>query len=113
MNYSSTELECLAIIWATQVFRPYIWGVRFTLITDHEALTWLQSMTATSAKLVRWRLRLQEYNFKIRHRSAARHKNVDALSRLVKPNQSGTQEIVMLMKEETEEKFEEAEWMSK
>ena len=38
-NYASTELECLAIMWATQLFRPYIWGTEFTLITDHQALT--------------------------------------------------------------------------
>ncbi|CAG8852173.1 14650_t:CDS:1, partial [Gigaspora margarita] len=37
-NYSTIELECLAVIWAIKYFRYYIYGKRFTLITDHKAL---------------------------------------------------------------------------
>lgn len=36
-NYSSTELEALAIIWAVKHFRPYLYGHTCQLFTDHKA----------------------------------------------------------------------------
>ena len=43
-NYSTTEKEALAIIAAVKQFRPYIYGHKFTIITDHKPLKWLESM---------------------------------------------------------------------
>ena len=37
-NYATTELECLAIIWAIEHFHHYLGSQEFTLITDHSAL---------------------------------------------------------------------------
>ncbi|CAF2145939.1 unnamed protein product [Rotaria magnacalcarata] len=42
-KYSSTERECLAIVYGCSYYRPYLEGIRFTPVADHKALKWLQS----------------------------------------------------------------------
>ncbi|UYV73599.1 K02A2.6-like [Cordylochernes scorpioides] len=43
-KYGISELECLAIVWALQKLRPYIFGREFKVVTDHSALTWLANV---------------------------------------------------------------------
>jgi hypothetical protein len=61
------ELEALAIVFACESFRPYEYGTRFIVETDHRSLQWLMKAT-TPARLLRWALRLSEYDFEIRYR---------------------------------------------
>lgn len=81
-NYSATELECLAVVWAIGKFHQYLHGKRFTLITDHSALCHLFNTTTPSGRLARWVLKLQVYDFDTIHRAGKTHSNVDSLSRI-------------------------------
>ncbi|KYO47305.1 hypothetical protein Y1Q_0018216 [Alligator mississippiensis] len=80
-NLSSIEKECLAIIWALNKLKPYLWGQQFTLLSDHAPLQWLQTMQNTNAKLQRWAWQLQEFNFTIEHIKGSQNVIADALSR--------------------------------
>ena len=43
-NYSTTEKECLAVLYAVHQFRPYVYGKEFVLVSDHEPLRWIDSV---------------------------------------------------------------------
>ncbi|OWZ08250.1 Retrovirus-related Pol Polyprotein from transposon 17.6 [Phytophthora megakarya] len=80
-NYSITELEGLAVVWAVKQFRPYLYGRAFEIITDHAALRWLMTRPNMAGRLQRWSLTLQEYDFVINYRPGATNVMADALTR--------------------------------
>lgn len=84
-NYSTTEKELLAIIWATKYFRPYLFGRKFTLYTDHKPLTYMFSTKDGNPRLVRWRLSLSEYSFDIQYKAGKQNVVADGLSRQRQP----------------------------
>lgn len=81
-RYSTIERELLAIVWAVKHFRPYLFGKKFTIITDHQPLKWLFSSKDPSSRLVRWRLKLEEYQYEIVYKPGRLNSNADALSRI-------------------------------
>jgi transposase InsO family protein len=82
-KYSATELECLAVLYGIEKFRPYLEGIKFTVVTDHSSLLWLHKLQNPSGRLARWSLRLQGYSFDIVHRKGASNVVPDALSRAI------------------------------
>lgn len=89
-NFSATERECLAVLWAIEKFRPYVEGTRFTVITDHYSLLWLYNLKDPQGRLARWALRLQPYDFTLVHRKGKDNVVPDMLSRLPR-KEEGTQ----------------------
>lgn len=81
-RYSVIEKELLAIVWAVKHFRPYLFGRKFKLITDHRPLTWLFSVKDPGSRLLRWRLKLEEYQYTIQYKPGKINCNADALSRI-------------------------------
>ena len=68
-RYCQTEREALACVWACEKFHLYLVGCQFTLYTDHQGLEILYSaMAKQSARIQRWALRLQQYNYTVKHR---------------------------------------------
>jgi transposase InsO family protein len=85
-NYSAIEKELLAIDWATKYFRPYLFGRKFTLYTDHQPLTYALNLKTPNSKLVKWRLRLSEFNFDVEYKPGKQNVVADALSRIPSEN---------------------------
>lgn len=81
-NLSVIERELLAIVWATKYFKAYIFGRKFNVITDHKPLQWLFSLKDPNSKLLRWRIRLEEFDYQIFYKKGKLNTNADALSRI-------------------------------
>lgn len=81
-NFTTTERECLAVIWAVEKLRHYLEGAKFTVVTDHYSLLWLNRLKDPTGRLARWALRLQAFDFDIIHRKGKEHVVPDFLSRL-------------------------------
>lgn len=81
-NYSASEKEMLAIIWALKVFRNYIYGQKFQILTDHQPLTFTLSPNNTNAKLKRWKSYLEEHDYEILYKPGKSNVVADALSRI-------------------------------
>lgn len=81
-NYCTIEKELLAIVWAVKYFRPYLFGKKFKIFTDHKPLIYLFSMTNPSSRLTKFRLLLEEYDFEINYVKGKDNVVADALSRI-------------------------------
>ena len=56
-------------------------GRTFTIVTDHRPLTWIFSVNGPSSRLLRWRLKFEEYEYEIVYKKGSNNTNADALSR--------------------------------
>ncbi|KAA0709172.1 hypothetical protein E1301_Tti017617 [Triplophysa tibetana] len=82
-RYSQTEKEALALVWACERLHPYVYGRQFDLVTDHKPLESIYGQRSKPcARVERWVLRLQPYNFKVVYVSG-KENIADPLSRLL------------------------------
>jgi hypothetical protein len=77
--YSTTEKEC--VVWGIEKMRPYLEGYRFSVLTDHQSLKWLQAIKNPAGRLAQWAIFLQQHDFDIRYRKGALNRVADTLSR--------------------------------
>ena len=80
-NYSAPELECLAVVKALEHWRVYLEGIKFEVLTDCKAITWLFKIESPSSRLFRWAVRLGVYDFTVHYRPGIQNKVADAFSR--------------------------------
>nr|GEZ19396.1 reverse transcriptase domain-containing protein [Tanacetum cinerariifolium] len=84
-NYTTTEKEMLALVYAFEKFRSYLIMNKSIVYTDHSALKYLFAKKDAKARLLRWILLLQEFDFKVVDTKGAENYAANHLSRLENP----------------------------
>jgi RNase H-like domain found in reverse transcriptase len=74
VNYTTTEKELLAVVFAINKFRPYLVGSKVIVYTDHVAVRYLLTKKDAKPRLIRWILLLQEFDLEIRDKKGRQHK---------------------------------------
>ena len=72
MNYTTTEKELLAIIFALDKFRSYLIGSPTVIYSDHVVVRYFMSKQDEKPRLLGWILLIQEFNFTIKDKKGAR-----------------------------------------
>jgi hypothetical protein len=82
LNYATTEKELLAVVFAIEMFRPYLVGAKVIVYTDHAALMYLLMKKDAKPRLIRWILLLQEFDLETRDKKGVENSVADHLSHL-------------------------------
>ena len=88
-HYTTSEKELLAVVWATKYFRPYLYGRRFKIVSDHKPSVWVMNVKDPGSRLLRWRIQLAEFDYEITYRCRSQNTNADALSRIGSVSKEG------------------------
>ena len=83
-NYSTTEKEMLAMVFACEKFRPYILGSHVIIHIDHAAIKYLMAKKEAKPRLIKWVLLPQEFDLEIKDKKGCDNVIVDHLSRVEK-----------------------------
>nr|GEU73207.1 hypothetical protein [Tanacetum cinerariifolium] len=80
VNYTTTEKEMLTVVYAFKKFHSYLIMNKSIVYTDHSALKYLFAKKDAKARLLRWILLLQEFDFKVIDTRGAKNYAADHLS---------------------------------
>jgi hypothetical protein len=92
VNYVTHDLELAAIVHALKMWRYYLLGRKFVLMTDHCGLRYLFDQPKLNSRQARWMTLLSEFDFEIKHIKGKENKVVDALSKKYENNSPGSSE---------------------
>lgn len=93
-NYSVSEKEALAALWAMEKFSFYLLGKEFDLITDHKAIEEIKrKKNFGSHKINRWFERLERFQFNVKYKAGEELVVADALSRCLQNPEMSMHEI--------------------
>ncbi len=81
-RYDIVEREALAVFWSINRCRTFLLGRRFVVFSDHKGLQYIFDNPRATAKVVRWRLNLSEFNFEVKYYRGSENLAADCLSRI-------------------------------
>jgi hypothetical protein len=80
-NYSTVEKELASIVWGIKHFRPYLYGRKFKVVSDHKHLTWIMSIR-TRFKVLEMAYPAREICYEVVYEPRVQNSNVDVQSRI-------------------------------
>lgn len=108
-RYSTTERELLALVWAINYFKCYIFNRRFTVFTDHAALTHALKIKDPTSRIARWLCAIGDFDFETKFIKGKCNSIADFLSRFVNYDDSGSSNeapgINAVLKDQTQNYF--------
>ena len=82
LNYTTTEKEMLAVVFACDKFQSYLIGTKVIVFTDHATLRYLFGKKDAKPRLIHWILLLQEFDLEVRDKKGSKNSIVDHFSQL-------------------------------
>lgn len=96
-RYPVSDLEQLAVVFAVENWRHFLSAQPFKVYTDHKPLAGELRKRSQSSRLMRYKLRLSEFNFEVIYRKGKNNGNADAMSRLGDEVLDETDELIMII----------------
>lgn len=80
-KYNSTRLELVAFVWSVDRLRSLLLGIHFRVVTDCQALVYLNTQGIQKPQIVLWYDLIQDFDFTMRHRPGTHMLHIESLSR--------------------------------